>query len=583
MRATIYLLKKLEKDQTTEAYLAKPPKKAERVLLGAHTSPDKTYCEIHALKRPPQDAKWSTFIPEPIRLKNADLLKQALPAVLIVARVHLSDGIRYFALSLGLGHLLVDSERIERGFGKITTLNSIEKVKLANAREIGVNAVQKRLASNSAVDLDRIGIQFDSEVLLGVSGACAEEALASRVGGDDGLQITAKISLDNLGEKCRKLYEKYQKDTFRVRHPRAERIKTVRDEQTIKRLNAELINAINERRIDTKISAACPDQIDYEKFDDYYMSGMGDGEHSIGELTLENLYEALGERQVTLSDLLERIRIQGVEDGDASKREPLLAYMRFEHEEDKTSYVLTGRQWYAFSKSYVDEVKERLEAIVMPYDGPPLKDWPKSYPVKRKELAKPDDRIGWYEDFYNLLYENEDNFMHLDRENYTMGEGGGHGQIEVCDFFYHPRKMHFCVKKENKAQTLSHLFAQASVSADMFRREARYRQEFIRRLKYRWPAQSQFFEDSEYLEEMTFVYCIALEDVSRTPFDSLPVFSKVNLLRNAADIDVRRHRVQICLIPLVERVVTERKFRTLAQPENQAPGRKLTKRPKNAK
>jgi uncharacterized protein (TIGR04141 family) len=546
MRTTFFLLKKLDV-ATAATYVTPSTKGMKTEEIGHHKAEDGTVCTIFSQYRHEQAPKWFSFVKDSVDPKYYPWLRNRNAAALIIISTKIKDSFRFFAVSLGQGHHMLSDDLVESDFGKIATLNSVRKIKVANSREIGVNAVQKRLASNSEVELGRIGVQLDYEILTGVSGRCEEESLGTRIGGEDSLQLNSSITLETLGAKCRKLFAASKDDRYKTEHPQVERMKTVKDDHKETELCTELLNAINSRQRSMKISVAAPDLIDYEVFDEYHMTGC---ETSTPEMTLEALYDMLGDRQITMSGLKERIKIQArscTDDSLKSKQEPLIAYLRFEVDDETNGlvYVLSGRKWYVLSRNYVETVRNDLKQVLEPYSGPTLMPWPRSlppYPPKDKP-----GEIAWHEGFYNLQYHGPADFLFMDRDNYTLGEGGGHDQIEISDFFYHPSAMHFCVKRRHKSQTLSHLFSQGSVSADLFSRSKDYRTSFYNDVSARWPNAKV-----ELLDRLTFVYCIALEDPPKDAIDALPLFSQINLLRHAGDIRARRYGVQLCTIKLVD-------------------------------
>lgn len=546
MRTTFFLLKKLDV-ATAATYVTPSTKGMKTEEIGHHKAEDGTVCTIFSQYRHEQAPKWFSFVKDSVDPKYYPWLRNRNAAALIIISTKIKDSFRFFAVSLGHGHHMLSDDLVESDFGKIATLNSVRKIKVANSREIGVNAVQKRLASNSEVELGRIGVHLDYEILTGVSGRCEEESLGTRIGGEDSLQLNSSITLETLGAKCRKLFAASKDDRYKTEHPQVERMKTVKDDHKEAELCTELLNAINSRQRSMKISVAAPDLIDYEVFDEYHMTGC---ETSTPEMTLEALYDMLGDRQITMSGLKERIKIQArscTDDSLKSKQEPLIAYLRFEVDDETKGlvYVLSGRKWYVLSRNYVETVRNGLKQVLEPYSGPTLMPWPRSlppYPPKDKP-----GEIAWHEGFYNLQYHGPADFLFMDRDNYTLGEGGGHDQIEISDFFYHPSAMHFCVKRRHKSQTLSHLFSQGSVSADLFSRSKDYRTSFYNDVSARWPNAKV-----ELLDRLTFVYCIALEDPPKDAIDALPLFSQINLLRHAGDIRARRYGVQLCTIKLVD-------------------------------
>ncbi len=91
---------------------------------------------------------------------------------------------------------------------------------------------------------------------------------------------------------------------------------------------------------------------------------------------------------------------------------------------------------------------------------------------------------------------------------------------------------------------MSHLLAQASVSADLLRSNPSYRDELFAQVKRHWPNVSHPRDSVAFLDGLTFVYVIGTVRSSPS-IDMLPVFSKVHMLKHARDIEARGFRVEV--------------------------------------
>lgn len=155
-------------------------------------------------------------------------------------------------------------------------------------------------------------------------------------------------------------------------------------------------------------------------------------------------------------------------------------------------------------------------------------------------LALPDWRTSEDEGAYNDRAAHERGWALLDKANFQIG--GPNQKIEICDLLTAGLHM-ICVKKRTRSATLSHLFSQGSVSADLYRGEPTYRD----RVRAAVPANSDGDQASS--EEPTIVYAIAT-DRPGVLIDSLFFFSKVNLVAHAKDIRRRGLKVGIAKIQL---------------------------------
>lgn len=215
--------------------------------------------------------------------------------------------------------------------------------------------------------------------------------------------------------------------------------------------------------------------------------------------------------------------------------ESLYSYLTFEVEHDQCVYVLVNGKWYCVNKDYLQQIDDTLDQLRQHYDSNPLKDWPRSPNSKGKMIHD--------EGFYNKQYETEADYLFLDKALYHRG----YDKIEVADFFYKPERKLYCVKKLNRSSTLSHLFGQASVSADLFKGLPEYQNKFLNQLQAKWNAETF---DSSYLQQLTFVYAIGT-DKTDDLLEQLPLFSKINLIKHMRIITKMGYSVRLASIPLV--------------------------------
>lgn len=126
----------------------------------------------------------------------------------------------------------------------------------------------------------------------------------------------------------------------------------------------------------------------------------------------------------------------------------------------------------------------------------------------------------------------------LDKADYYIG--GPNQRVEVCDLLT-PDKHMVCVKKLTKSATLSHLFGQGSVSAQLYSGEEPYRE----RVENAVPAGGSANNGAP-----TIVYAIGTDRPGALA-DTLFFFSKVNLLSHAKTVRQCGLKVAIAKIDMV--------------------------------
>jgi uncharacterized protein (TIGR04141 family) len=128
-------------------------------------------------------------------------------------------------------------------------------------------------------------------------------------------------------------------------------------------------------------------------------------------------------------------------------------------------------------------------------------------------------------DYLQRLYDSNSEYYAL-MHGKMIQHGGGHSQIEFCDFFTKDRKI-IHVKRYGGASVLSHLFVQGVNSARTFLSDT----EFRKKVNEELPKTHKFPSDKPFaVKEYEVVFAIISETADALP-DKLPFFSKLTLAR----------------------------------------------------
>jgi uncharacterized protein (TIGR04141 family) len=207
----------------------------------------------------------------------------------------------------------------------------------------------------------------------------------------------------------------------------------------------------------------------------------------------------------------------------------LYDYVQAEILKDGQRYVLTAGVWFAVDDDYVKRVRDEVAAITDLTEILNMPAWPRSAETGRYVV----------EGDYNKQVAQDRNYALLDADNLHFG---GQRKIEVCDLLTADKQL-VCVKMASKSSTLSHLFAQGSVSASLMH-EQNYKDRLLAGLR-----DTGVEEVWGSATEWTVVYAIGTEKPGKVA-DSLFFFSQINLLSHVRDIKSRNVGVALALIPL---------------------------------
>lgn len=539
MKFNIYLFKE---NVTSFNHCIRPSttERSYQSIRGEHTLIGAEY-EVYLVKGRPKEPDWIKFIRNHVDENKLSGVKNKTNSILIVLKIDTIEGNRFFAISCGHGYHLINREMIEFDFGLLTSLNCIEpnKIKSIESRSLGAQVIQNHEASNAEAKINEFGFEFDSDILRSVSGVCSDQALGTHITGSDNLCIKAKIGFAELADMCRESFAKYNLDIYQNNFKFIEFLKYEKDPSIISALNDSLVDSINERQGSPNISIAFPDQIEYEKCNYYEIRGLGRKE--LGDITLDEIYEYLNDTEVDFAKIKKGIKITGFDESSnpCTIQESLYSFLTFEKEQDDKRYILCNGRWYFIIADYIRKIESEIERIIKPCETPLLKPWPMILNSKGK--------MSHNEGSYNMLYKTELEYLYLDKDLFNFGRGYGHSSSEIADIFHRSTNKLIFVKKLNRSATLSHLFSQGSVSADLFKDFSQYQDTFLDKVRCKWPEETY---DKDMLNSLTFVYAIgASEDANL--IEALPIFSKINLLKHAKIISKLNYKVEIAKIKMI--------------------------------
>lgn len=517
--------------------------------IGSGQSSDGTPYRIYYIKQE-SSPQWRGIIAPHVEKDKLNDDKCVIPGALVLLQVDTSEGSRFFGVTYGSGHNLLERDQIELDFGLKTTMSAADPMRLNffDSRNVGGRTRQKRVASNYNATLGGLDFDFDTDIPRMIGGHCDSAVLGNRIDGADSLHLTVKkkdLSFDGLAAKCTDLFNRYRSNAHQQRFDFID-IASERDKNTVGRLEAALWVALDDEQDHEHLALVCPDQIEERECTMYRMSGLGTVEEMDEPPTLKVLYDYLRRAKNNHGlgpDCLKKVRIVGYnEDGRRrTPNHPLAAYIEFDTVLDGKRYVLSNQKWFHVDDCYLRRVETRI-AQIRQCSMPAILSWPQM--LHRGVLMH-------HEEEYNMLYAADPEFLVLDRGNFrAFGNSRGQSQVEFADLYHRPTNTLFCVKRWRKSATMSHLLPQASVSAALLRDMPEYRDELFEQIKRHWPHENHPLDALALLTGMRFVYCIATDNPSRT-LDTLPVFSKVNMLKHVQLIEGRGFTVEVAWVPMV--------------------------------
>ena len=493
-KLSIYLIKDEFADDDQK--ILKPDSKVLSDIDGA----GKVYFEPSSVKVP---AWVNSFFLD--RLDTTYLLS-ANARVVLITRISTDVGeMKAFALTMGYGKNMLADDVIEDDFGLKVVLNTIQQNSLRRINKINIGGNLK--TSNEQLPLesgiDDFGFDIDRD-LIGTITAHADDTdfITGTITGGDLLSLTAEVNVDNLSEFLASVYRRYISTSYRENFSWVDHIRKVKDSRMVKKLDDCLIQLIKEKS--PNVWMAVPEVIQWEHiagfryasneiFDDIDIDVVCDsfrkGLNDVSQLRNKTIWvmSAADENQTYTSWNAYRCII-----GEVSL--------------DGKAYCINNGKWFRIDKDFVSQVNRDYEN--MPVSTIAFKDCESSF-TKESEYTQ------------DFVASAPDRMLCMDAK--TIGHGGGRSRVELCDIlttdgvFIH-------IKPYSGSATLSHLFNQAVVSAELVRGDA----QFVAKanMKIQEQTQNPAFLLGEKCIPNVVLAIISEHDVEKPP---IPFFSKVAL------------------------------------------------------
>lgn len=515
-RLTFYLMR--TEVETFDDALA-PDKTSIAVPLADSSGVDGRFHYVRPRRTTPA---WVSFV-QPILAEDLGEMRGASASGLLITR----SGGRIFALTFGYGRSLLDLSKIEFQFGLRVALNRIDPRQL---RSLDTKTFEDMVVSTNtqvsrSAELPTFRVDISTDILRAATGEPRDASFAKRLSGSDALVMNVDTEPADLPSLCEDLLRAFGEDHYKSDFEWIDQLALVRSTDLLDTLNEKLVADLADGTT-SATHLAVPEAISWEDIDAFKITGTL--RHEYDDLDLDDYLDRLGEDRasITLQNLKSRrVSVRFSRSGTFDDRWNLYRCIVTEQRVDGALYVLIEGRWFAVNESLVEEVDRVLSGLREPtVDLIPA-------------------RSGEVETEYNdrLARSSPTRFLKLDAR--IKRPGGASSGIELCDVlssdgaFIH-------VKRKSRSSTLSHLFAQGSVSAATFVNDGHFRdgiREAIREAVQDgdndlWldlvPSGEQGIDRSRR-------YCVTYAVVAnskREGIDWLPFFSKLNLMQHSRQL-----------------------------------------------
>lgn len=477
--------------------------------------------------------KWIGFLNQDLDIPFEEEMRNTVNSFVILIKIIKDEMPYFFAVTGGFGFTAINRDKLENNFGLRFALNTIDskELKAFDVRNIDLKTKQKRVLFNRGSEIGEFDLDFEQDLINLVSGKSKNEEIGTTVKGSTAsLNLSSKVDFASLGEKCAQILEVYLSNDYKEDFGFIDNIKVVKDKSVIELLNQKLFETVSNGETH-HISLAYPDMIEYDRCTNYHVRFRRKTVET-EEVTIENVYNLLEQVGLDSAEQIEKVKIIGFDDSDSPVTGPvgLNHFIIYQTEIESGTYIFSLNNWYKIANDYFTKIQHEMMKI----------------PYLDKEDFLTDIYKGEKEGDYNERQDSE-YYVCLDKKNFQVKNSMS--KIEVSDLY--SRDKHFvCVKKETASATLSHLFAQGSVSMQLLKESEEYRQFLIEKVKESFP-EVKYDADTFPFDECTLVYAIS-SDKTGDLRDILPFFSKVNLLHHINLIKRLGIRVEVYKIDVIE-------------------------------
>jgi uncharacterized protein (TIGR04141 family) len=474
---------------------------------------------VRAFLAPPtvRRPEWAVALAD--QVDGLDALHSSPTGLVVVAPA----GGRLVALTFSNGWKALDPDRYEWGFGLQLGAGTLASDGLRQTEARRLDATARTRLTSYAQDqpVDLLALDMEGDWVRRLSGrtTSGDGSPGELVRATDSYQFRGPARLTALLTEVERLLTIWSDARGSAAFSFLDNFRPVqRGSAVTAELDAELLGLLEREELDD-VAFAPAESLDPTAVDRYVLR-VGTRTVELPDLEPGPLLRALRGAASGLAGPFGRARLSAVDhDGDVvAEPSPLRRWIVAERRHDDAVHVLNAGRWFVMARRYVEHVEEQIRAIPDVTAELALPPWPASLPVEldyNRHAAAADPRL-----------------LCLDQQ--TARADDARSPVEFCDLlrddgtFIH-------VKKAERSQSLSHLWAQGQTSAQLLNgNDASYRAALRRLLDEQAPGHPV----AGTLRPSRVVYAVATAD-ARPVHDTLFTLAKVSLLSYRRDLHFR--------------------------------------------
>lgn len=452
---------------------------------------------------------WLSFLQEGSNQEIKAISNTSTRALLFI---NLED--KMFAITFGYGQHMLRDDCYERGFGFKVTINSVDPLKLrsidiANIEEL---TVQTRKQTSKSSSMDAFGLNILSDLMCAVTGEPSDKTLGVKITGKDALVLNSKMRFRDLEEKLRKLLTAYCSEKYKENFPWIDNLSEVRDPVILKQLNVSLIETIKTKNFEN-IHLAPPEIVEWGSLEGFKYSTYKRNDDIFPDLQIEDFINSVQLEKLDLTKLKKtKVLVKIATEENLIPMWKLYDCIVFETYINQELYVLTMGKWFNIQTDFAKMVTDFIKNDIPDF-----------------EITLPNCQANESETEYNKrVAESIDNIILMDRE--LIPCDSARDKIELCDLFTGEGQF-IHVKPKKSSSTLSHLFAQARISAESFLQDRKFREKVRQHNNIKKMKMERFFPDAKPTPRDYEIVFAFIDKSSKQLHESLPFFTKLNFMQ----------------------------------------------------
>ena len=424
---------------------------------------------------------------------------------------------RTFVIPFGRGHLRLRTDRLVDDFGLRIAGNRLdpEEVISFDARAVEGTVFLTRRSASRGTELGALGLESDREAVHSLTGRPRDATQGSRITGRTGYLAARPMGPEDLVAHATIALEAYGATDYQEAFGVLDQRRLVDDPVRSQELS-ELVVAGLSTPGRGGAYLAPPEIVDWARVGGFRISTDPRGTRR-ADVSIDDYAIARG-AVFTLEQLQEDgITLFARDTGRAAVRWSVFKCLIAERREADGTFVLADGRWWRVHPDFIAWIDEMVASI------PPAN-------IQLPDYGANDAGEGQYNDRAAGLVPGT---ASLDQRFAAFR--GERGHVELCDIAG-PGQRLIHVKRGLRAQSLSHLFAQAVGSGEVLRHIPQARRRLRELLQGPLPAVAATIEDdSMHAIDWEVVIAIITADPARIPRE-LPFFSRAHLARAVRDL-----------------------------------------------